>query len=179
MITGLANRKDWALVRGEDVLGLIEMAASRWSKVVVHLGPHLDDMSRWVDRFAASRAAASAADQVVGVCEASPGGVLRFFDWLAELSEVAPGRRVDAVLNRAPRSKFRRAELVEQLWAHAGPSLASVVVAPEEAAVGRAAWDGVLVGRKRFLRAIENVAYGMIDGHTVRRDASRTPGDGG
>jgi CO dehydrogenase nickel-insertion accessory protein CooC1 len=158
VIVGLANRKDWPLVRGDDVRIFLKALVPRWSTVIVNLGSHLDDMSRWVDRFAASRTAAGAADVVVGVCDASPRGLLRFFDWLGELSEIAADRRVVGVVNRAPRSKFRRAELVGQVWANAERSLDAVFVVPEDRRVPRAAWDGVLVPRGGFVRGVERLA---------------------
>lgn len=50
VLAGLADPRDWPLVRGEDVEALLSLATTRWSTVVVNLGPHLEDLSRWVDR---------------------------------------------------------------------------------------------------------------------------------
>ncbi|HVM02181.1 MAG TPA: hypothetical protein VM263_05870, partial [Acidimicrobiales bacterium] len=115
VVVGLANREDWALARGGDVAVLLDALRPRWDAVVVNLGPHLEDLGRWVERFGASRAALGVADAVVGVCEASPRGVLRFLDWLAEASPLVPSRPVHAVVNKVPRSGFRAAEVVERL----------------------------------------------------------------
>ncbi|MDQ3640091.1 MAG: hypothetical protein M3450_01160, partial [Actinomycetota bacterium] len=100
VIVGLANRGDWQLLRGDDVLGLIDELARSWECVVVNLGPHLEDLTRYVDRFGASRAVVGDADRIVGVCEASPRGVLRFLDWLVEVAELAPDQTVDVAVNR-------------------------------------------------------------------------------
>ena len=158
VITGLANRRDWALIHGDEVGALVDGLADRWACVVVNLGPHLDDLSRYVDRFAGSRAVVAIAEDVVGVCEASPRGLLRFLDWLSDVDELAPGQRIHLAVNRTPRSPFRQGELQAQLHEHAGPRLASLTFLPEDAAVSRAAWDGVVVGRSRFRRAVEELA---------------------
>ncbi|MDQ3569789.1 MAG: hypothetical protein M3396_04045 [Actinomycetota bacterium] len=158
VIVGLANRGDWQLLRGDDVLGLIDELARSWECVVVNLGPHLEDLTRYVDRFGASRAVVGDADRIVGVCEASPRGVLRFLDWLVEVAELAPDQTVDVAVNRTPRSRFRPAELEEQLREHGGPRLASVTFLPEDRRVASATWDGVLVPRSRFRDGIEQLA---------------------
>jgi hypothetical protein len=178
VIVGLANRKDWPLVRGEDIRLLLQAVSARWPNTIVNLGAHLEDMTRWVDRFPASRAAAEVADVVVAVCEASPRGLLRYLDWLAEVADLTSGHPVAAVVNRAPRGKFRQAELVGQLWANADRSLRSVTVVPFDSAVERAAWDGVLIRRGRFLRGVERLAGEFLGVRTqgaspTRRGAER------
>lgn len=154
VIAGLANRDDWALASGGDIAVLLDVLRARWAVVVVNLGPHLEDLSRYVDRFGASRSALGVADSVVAVCEASPRGLLRFLDWLVEASPLVPNRPVHALMNRMPRSAFRAAELLEQLRADAGIRLTTVDVAPEDRAVRLAEWDAVLVGGRRFRRSI-------------------------
>lgn len=158
VVVGLANRQDWQVLHEDELSSLIDSLCARWRYVVINLGPHLEDLGRWVDRFLASRTAAAEADVVVGVCEASPRGLLRFFDWLVELEPLADGRPVHAVVNRAPRSAFRRAEVAEQLHEHAGPRIASLTIVPEDRRVPVAAWDGVLVPRGPFTRAISELA---------------------
>ena len=158
VIVGLANRRDWHLLRGDDVLSLLAELAGRWQCVVVNLGPHLEDLSRYVDRFSASRAVVSRADRIVGVCEASPRGLLRFFDWLVDVAELAPDRLVEVAVNRSPRSPFRHGEIESQLHEHVGQRLASISFLPEDGAVGRSAWDGILVPRSRFRHSVEALA---------------------
>ncbi len=162
VIVGLANRGDWQLLRGDDVRGLIDELARSWGCVVANLGPHLEDLTRYVDRFGASRAVVGGADRILGVCEASPRGVLRFLDWLVDLAELAPDQTVDLAVNRTPRSPFRHAELEEQLREHAGPRLASVTFLPEDRHVTSAAWDGVVVPRSDFRRGIEKLAVHVV-----------------
>lgn len=167
VLVGLADPRDWPLVRPEDMEALLGMAARRWSMVVVNLGPHLEDLSRFVDRYGTTRAALARADQVVGVCEATPRGVLRFLDWLVDAMTLAPDRPVDVVVNRAPRGAFQRGELAEALHEHAGPRLASVTFVPDDRRVPAAAWDGRLVPPGRFLRAVGGVARIAGSGHAA------------
>ncbi|MFP5377299.1 MAG: MinD/ParA family protein, partial [Acidimicrobiia bacterium] len=175
VITGLANRDDWALARGGDVAALLDALRARWGVVVVNLGPHLEDLTRWVDRFGASRAALGVADAVVGVCEASPRGVLRFLDWLAEASALVPSRPVHVVVNRVPRSAFRAAEVLERLRADAGGRLASVDLVPEDPAVRRAEWAGEVVGGRRFRRAVAVVETRLFSPAPATAAAGGTP----
>ncbi|MGI8683576.1 MAG: hypothetical protein ACR2MO_00475 [Acidimicrobiales bacterium] len=169
VIVGLANRRDWGLLRGDDVACLVDELASHWGCVVANLGPHLEDLSRHVDRFGASRAVVAAAEYLVGVCEASPRGLLRFLDWLADVEELAPGRQVHVALNRAQRSPYRQGQLETQLCDLAGPHLASVTIVPDDAAVGRASWDGVVVARGGFRRAVKQLAANVAPAPPRRR----------
>jgi hypothetical protein len=163
VIVGLADVRDWAVLRAEDVLALLAELRTRWPVVVANLGPHLEDLTRWVDRYVASRATLGDTDQIIAVCEGSPRGVLRFLDWLVDASAVAPGRLVDVVVNRTPRSAFHRAEVADALQEHAGGRLASITFAPDDPRVARAAWNGILLSAGRFLRAVESVAAGIAD----------------
>lgn len=158
VLVGIANRQDWQVLHDDELSALMDALCARWQYVIANLGPHLEDLGRWVDRFLASRNVASDADFLVGVCEASPRGLLRFFDWLVELEPLADGRPVHVVINRAPRSKFRRGELADQLYEHAGPRVASLSIAPDDSRVTRAAWDGVLVSGGGFARAVVDLA---------------------
>jgi len=169
VVVGLANREDWNLAAGHDVAVLVDTLRTRWATVVVNLGPQLEDLRRYVDRFGASRAALGAADTVVAVCEASPRGVLRYLDWLSDASALAPRRPIHALVNKAPRSRFRRAELVEQLSVNAGALLASIATAPDDRAVGRAEWDALPVGRGPFTGSIAALADRVLDGPAATR----------
>ena len=167
VLAGLADGRDWPLVRPEDVDALLGLMTRRWATVVVNLGPHLEDLSRFVDRYGASRAALARSDHLVGVCEATPRGVLRFLDWLVDATAITSDRPVDVVVNRAPRAGFQRAEVADALYEHAGPRLASVTFAPDDRRVAKAAWDGRLVPPGRFLRAVALAASHVSAGRSV------------
>jgi Mrp family chromosome partitioning ATPase len=75
VLAGIANRSDWYLLRGGDVITLLEELAGVRRFVVVNTGPHLEPVEVATgERFPASRAAVTAADAVVGVAEGSPRG---------------------------------------------------------------------------------------------------------
>lgn len=174
VLTGLADPRDWPLVRPEEVEALLGLLARRWLVVVMNLSPQLEDLSRFVDRFGPSRAALARSDHLVGVCEATPRGVLRFLDWFVEAGTLIGDRPVDVVVNRASRSGFGRAEVADALYEHAGSRLASVTFAPDDRQVSKAAWDGRLVPHWRFLRAMAVVKPTWA--HPVR--SRRSPDDG-
>jgi CO dehydrogenase nickel-insertion accessory protein CooC1 len=156
VLAGIANRADWYLLRGGDVTALLDSLATLRRFVVVNLGPHLELLETGAgERHAASRAAAGAADRVVGVCEASPRGVLRFLDWLVELHDVRDDITVTPIVNRAPRSLFQRAELTAELVEHGGTLLAGPpLVVPQDRRVATAAWAGEIVATGPFTKAL-------------------------
>ena len=51
--------------------------------------PLIEDLQRWGDRFGVSRRVLAIADVVVGCCEPTPRGVLRYLDWIAEAARLA------------------------------------------------------------------------------------------
>ncbi len=160
VIAGLVTRDDWSLVRPDDVVGLIEGCAAQWSSVFVRLGPTLEDLHRHVGRYELSRRSASAADQIVGVCDGSASGLLRFVDWLVDAVGLIGDCQVDVVLNRAPRSPSQRAQLVEQLRSVAGDRVGAIVCAPVDRRVGRASWEAEVPAWGSFRKAIAELAVG-------------------
>jgi hypothetical protein len=158
VLAGLAAREDWGLLRADDVTDLVVELSARWPVVVARIGPTLEDLGRWVPRYEVSRRTLERAGAVVGVCEATPMGVLRFVDWLADASALAPHGVVDVVLNKAPRSSAQRAQLVEQLRDVAGDRVRSITPLPRDRRVERAAWDAEIVTGGPFARAVRTVA---------------------
>ncbi len=154
VIAGLASRDDWSLLRADDVAFLVEELAARWPVVVAKLGPNLEDLSRYVGRYDVSRTVAARATRLVGVCDGSSVGVLRFLDWMVDAIRLAPEAPIDVVINRAPQSPAARSQLKAQLRDIAGPRLGDVVVAPRDKRVERAAWDAKLVSRGGLLKAV-------------------------
>ena len=154
VIVGLASRDDWSLLRADDVGSLIEELSARWPLVVARLGPNLEDLSRHVGRYGVSRTVAARATRVVGVCDATPVGMLRFFDWLVDIVAIADATPVDVVINRCPRSPSAQAQLMRQLDDVAGPRIGDVVLARRDRRIERAAWDADLADRGPFLKAI-------------------------
>ena len=161
VITGLATRDDWSLVRAEDIGELLTELSAHWPVVVARLGPQLEDLSRYVDRFEVSRVAAARADRVLAVCDGSPTGLLRFVDWLVDALSLIGDAPMDVVVNRASPSGSATQQLVDQLREIAGDRLGQIAVVPRDRRVGRAAWDASPVMTGPFLRAVGRLATSM------------------
>jgi CO dehydrogenase nickel-insertion accessory protein CooC1 len=163
VLAGLASRRDWTLLRPDDAADLVRELAKRWARVVVRVGPELEDLGRWVPRYGVARRCLEQADAVVGVCDGSPLGLLRFLDWLAEAVELVPGGAVDVVLNRVSRSPAQRAELAALLRETAGGRIRSITAVPRDRRVERAAWDARLVASGPFIRALARLPLAAGD----------------
>ncbi len=161
VIAGLATRDDWSLVRADDVGELLTELSANWPVVVTRLGPQLEDLSRYVDRFEVSRVAAARADRVVAVCDGSPTGLLRFVDWLVDALSLIGDAPIDVVLNRSSPSASATQQLVDQLREIAGDRLGQIAVVPRDRRVERAAWDASLVLSGPFLRSISRLTESM------------------
>lgn len=160
-IPGLANAADWNLIRDGDLITLIDELERAWDHVVINAGPHLEDLGAGMgpDRFGASRATVSRADRLIGVCSASPLGVLRFLDWAAEARALQPDVPIWVVVNRAPKSSYKRAELEQELRQNIGPEiLAGLSFVPHDDRVADAVWDGAPVARGPFTKAVGELA---------------------
>lgn len=158
VITGLATRDDWPLVRADDVVELLTELSAHWPVVVARLGPQLEDLSRYVDRFEVSRATAARADRVLAVCDGSPTGLLRFVDWLVDALSLIGDAPIDVVVNRSSPSGSAAQQMVDQLREIAGERLGQIAVVPRDRRIERAAWDASLVFSGPFLRSISRVA---------------------
>lgn len=108
VIVGLPSPRDWDRLMADDVDLILSAGSGIWDRVVVATGPIIEDMQRWADRFGVSRHALASADAVVGCCEPSPRGVLRFTDWGADVRDLRDDLHV--VVNRIARSRWVAAE---------------------------------------------------------------------
>lgn len=171
VLVGLAMVRDWQRLVPAEVEQLVELAAQRWGRVVVCTSPVVEDLSRWVPRYGVSRHLLTVAEAVVGVCEASPRGVLRFCDWVAELDRPASGP-MTVVLNKAPRSAFQTAELRDQLLEALGARVDGFETAPHDGRVTRAEWDGVLPRPGPFTKAVGRVAH-LLDRVAAERELAQ------
>lgn len=175
VIVGLASRDDWSLLRPDDAASLVEELGARWPVVVVRLGSNLEDLSRHGNRFEVSRTVAKRASRIVGVCDGTSIGVLRFLDWLVDVVSLAGDTPIDVVINRCPASASARAQLLSQLREIAGPRIGDVVLCKRDNRVERAAWEGGLVNRGPFLKALGSLPFDSTV--TVRRTVDGRDGE--
>lgn len=161
VVTGLANPDDWQVVRADDLAALLRRASTSWRWTICDTGPRIEDLGR-LDRWVLSRTVVANADRIVGVCESTPRGLIRFLDWLANLSRLTPVP-VDVAVNRADRNPHGRAEFEDQLRENAGAHVRTVTFVPDDRSVSRAAWDGHLPPR-RFTKAARPIATELHGG---------------
>jgi hypothetical protein len=162
VLVGLPSVATWPQARPADVLRLLERAGALASHVVVDVAGSLEDLpvSMARPRHALSRALVVEADAIVAVGAASPVGVTRLVAWIGLARALAPRTPVHAVVNRAPKRAFAQGELVDEVGRAFG--VASVTVAPYDRRVEQAAWDGAVVTRGPFARAVGHVAAEVL-----------------
>lgn len=156
VVVGLPATRDWDRLVPNDVDALLDTCGDEWDRIVVTTSPMIEDLQRWGDRFGVSRRVLTTADQVVGCCEPTPRGILRYFDWIAETSRLRPD--VTTVLNKVPRSSRVGAEAIRQLQDVGCGLIDDVYEVPFDRRVAVAEWDGVEVPRGPFRKALTAVA---------------------
>lgn len=155
VVAGLPNITDWSEVRPASVTDLATELASAFDHVVVNVGSQVEVLGfgEFGNRYGITRSLIDSADRVVAVGLSSPVGVARLLDWVSNVDRLTNRRPADILINRAPRDQFRRGELVEEITRTYQP--ASFGFIPEDDLVTRAAWDGVVVGRGKYCKAID------------------------
>ncbi len=155
VLTGLPNVNDWSEVRPNQIVDLVGELTSVFDHVVVNVGSHIEALGFGGahERFGISRRLLEIADRVIAVSLPTPVGIARTLGWLAEVDRLTGGTAVDLLVNRAPRDQFRRGELIEEITRTYQP--ASFGFMPTDDQVERAGWDGVLVARGRFKKALD------------------------
>ena len=144
---------------------MLAACAEQWSCTVVVTSPIVEDLGRWVDRYAVSRYLLGAAEALVGVCEATPRGVLRFVEWLADAQPIS---QVRVVVNKAPKSRFIVGEVVEQLRSLCGERVEVVATVPFDRRVSIAEWDAALPAKGPFTRAVRVAVNAGVGGPATR-----------
>lgn len=171
VIAGLPSAAEWPQMSSAGVQRLLGVCVQRWSTVVAVTGPVVEDLRRWVDRYGVSRDLLATAPVVVGVCAASPNGVLAFASWL---SAVRPQAVVQVIVNKVPAgSPFVRGEVFDRLRSLCGDRVELVGALPWDRRVTHAEWNGELVRRGRFARAVHQTADRLMNDMAVEVVGSR------
>ncbi len=168
VLPGLPNRSDWSELRPGEVVDVVFELASVYRQVVVNVSSHIEDLSSQGGprRYGLARRLMAEADAVLGVGLPTPVGVARLLEWVADVRAVAEDVPIHLVVNRSPRSVFKRGELVEEI-ARTFAS-ASVTFAAFDRKVEEAAWEGRLVAAGHFTKALTRLAA-LLDSRTVPR----------
>jgi hypothetical protein len=159
VIAGLASPGEWTRFPASAAELLIGACRARWRYTVAVTSPIVEDLHRWVDRYGVSRHLLGSSPVVVGVCEASPRGVLRFAEWLAECQ---PAGRVVAVVNKVSSSRFVGAEVVDRLVSLCGDRVEVAAVVPFDRRVVAGEWDATLPARGPFTKAVARLVDRLL-----------------
>jgi MinD-like ATPase involved in chromosome partitioning or flagellar assembly len=143
-------------VEPRDLVDLVVALSAEYRQVVVEVevGPG--------GRVA--RALLGRAERVVGVGAPDPAGVARLFAWRAAVADLAPGVPVWLAVNRAPRDRFRRAQLGAELG---GDERLAFV--PTDDRVAAAAWNGETVREGAFTTAMRELVDTAVPVPVSRR----------
>ncbi|MGH9025657.1 MAG: MinD/ParA family ATP-binding protein [Acidimicrobiia bacterium] len=155
VLGGLPNVAAWSQVRPSEVVTVTESLGQFVDELVVNLGHRLEDVGGGRGRYGTSRALLPESDVIVAVCPATPIGVARLLAWLATARALAASPPVVVAVNRAPRDRYRRAEIANEVFRTFEPS--TLVFVPDDRHVQAAAWAGTIVGRGTFTRALRDL----------------------
>jgi hypothetical protein len=112
------------------------------------------------DRGGASRTALGLADRVVVVAAADPEGAARLVEWRAAAWASSLAAPVWAVFGRCGNDRFERAHLTALVEDGTGTfPFAGIAFFPEDPIVRRARWNGELVWKGPWLKAVK----GLVD----------------
>ena len=173
VISGLPSKGEWTQWTPSQAVRTVLAARDRWSATVVVTSPRIEDLRRWGDRYGVSRALLSDSRcAVVGVAEASPRGVMRFAEWIADAH---PVHRVSVVVNKVPaRSPHLDAQVRERLLSLVGEDRIEIVGSlPFDRRVVRAEWDAVLPRRGAFARGIRRMRSTWLELTAVQMETVR------
>lgn len=159
VIAGLISRHDWSLLRPDDALSMINWVSQDRPVTIARIGSQLEVVAGSGGRYELSRMAAASSSEIIGVCDASAMGILRFSDWLVDIGDVMDITRVHVVMNRAPRALGPRQELIDQLISIGGELIGAVHPVGRDPRVLDAAWAAEPVSRGRFARAMRRLAH--------------------
>jgi MinD-like ATPase involved in chromosome partitioning or flagellar assembly len=120
------------------------------------------------------RAVLAESTTIVGVGVGAPVAVARLLEWMEAARDVAPAAALHVVVNRAPRDRFRQAEIASELR-RAVPA-SSLVFAPTDRRVEDAGWDGGRVRRGPFVTALAPLAAEIVPRPSSRRRRTRGRG---
>lgn len=164
---------------------LVEEGLAGYDHVLVEAGPLLVAAAGTpTDRFSAGRAMLAVADRVVVFAGPDPESAARLVEWRAAAVEVGVSASLWVVFGRVPgRGVFEGSQLTGLVEASTGPAgFAGVRLLPEDPVVGRARWNGELVWRGRWLKAVDRLAAELeaapagaptaVPGHVVGRRVS-------
>ena len=171
VLGGLPNVSAWSQVRPSEVVAVVDRLVGVVDELLVNVGHRLESLGAGRERYGITRSILAEAGVIVAVCLATPIGISRLLAWIADARAMAPDAAIVVVVNRAPRDRYRRAELTTEIVRSFEP--AGLFFIPDDRRVVNAVWEGCLVGRGPFRRGIRHLA-GALTGAAQSRPAVLT-----
>jgi hypothetical protein len=161
VLTGLSGERDWMEVRPGQIGDLLAELRGQFRHVVVNCGSLLEQVGfAETGRFGITRQVVASADLLVGVGLPTPVGITRLLAWAADSTALNATAFMHLVVNRRPPSRYRRAEVVEEID-RAIPGVA-ISFLPEDPGVETAAWRGSLVYSGLYVRTVRKLADRIV-----------------
>jgi len=153
VLCGFSGERDWMEVRPIELHDLISELRGHFRFRVANVGPFLDSGDG--ESVGLSRSVVAAADAVVGVGLGHPVSVSRTIAWTIAATSVNPTASRSLIINRSPRSVYRRGEIRLEVTRATG---LTVEFLPDDRRVEAASWVGKPVGAGKFRRAVDRLA---------------------
>lgn len=168
LLAGLPSPREWEVCGVDDVADVIEMLAATHTNVIVRIHRQLEDLAPFgmgAGRFDLGRRLVARADRLVVVGDPSPVGVTAVLAWIGDARALS-GAPVHVVMNHCGRSMYQRGEIIAEI----GRTFrsASVVFAPEDPRVRKAAWQGEIPVQGRFTKALDALVPQLVGEAPVR-----------
>jgi MinD-like ATPase involved in chromosome partitioning or flagellar assembly len=166
VIPGLANPREWNEFSLVDAGELIDGLSEHYEVIVAVVHSLLEDLaplSGLEGRFDVGRHTVEKADEVVITATGSPTGMVRTLTTISDVRALTVSP-IHVVVNRMPGDGFMRNEWSRELERTFTP--ASISFLPIDPGIPRAAWDGRLLDRGRFAKAIGQISANLVAGWT-------------
>jgi hypothetical protein len=156
VLCGFSGGRDWTEIRAIELHDVLSELRGSFSFVVANVGPLLEEGGFGDgERFGPSRSVVAAADALVGVGLGHPVSVSRMIAWSIAATSLNPTATRSLLINRAPRSVYRRGEIRLEVTRATG---LPVEFLPNDDRVEAASWLGKPVATGRFRRAVDRFA---------------------
>jgi MinD-like ATPase involved in chromosome partitioning or flagellar assembly len=153
VLCGFSGDRDWMEIRPIELHDVLTELKRSFRFIVANVGPVLEEGGTGEsERFGVTRSVVAAADAVVGVGLGHPVAVSRTISWGIAAASLNPAARRSLLINRAPRSAYRRGEIATEVARATG---LEVEFLPWDDRVEAASWSGQPVNRGTFRRAID------------------------
>lgn len=161
VLTGLSNDRDWMDVRTFEVGTVLKELGLRTRFVVINVGSQLGEVGFGEGgRFALSRMGVGLADQLFVVGLPHPVGISRMTSWSLAAADLNPSARQTLIVNRAPRSRYRRAEIFQELIS--ATTTEQVRFVGEDPQLRTASWTGNRPKTGRLARACRSLSREVL-----------------